>query len=353
MSSRILLILTYFAFQYANAIAQQKGSSSSEKELYLSCIAFYNVENLFDTIDTPGKDDAEYLPGAPIQWNTQKYNAKLNKLSEVISQLGTEAVPTGPAVVGLCEVETQGVVEDLAKNEKLKKNNYQVVFHDGPDRRGVDVALMYNSELFTVTNSKSYTLRLASDTSFRTRDQLVVSGKLQGEEMHFIVCHWPSRRGGEKKSRPLRIEAAKLARHIIDSLLKIDANARIILMGDLNDDPINASVKKTIGTTADPQQASTQKFYNAMEDLYKKGIGTLAYRDNWNLFDQMILSPGIAKGGKDTWGFYKAKVFNRDFVKQSDGNFKGYPWRTYVGGTYYGGYSDHFAVYVFLVKEKK
>jgi hypothetical protein len=332
---------------------QVSAQLDKNKKYLVSCIAFYNVENLYDTIDSPGVNDHEFTPNGPNQWNTLKYYKKLDRLAEVISQLGSEATPDGPAVIGLCEVENLNVLEDLVKTEKLKKNNYQIVHYDGPDHRGVDVALLYNPKYFKATNSKSYTLKINDDTTFKTRDQLVVSGIFDGEPMHFIVAHWPSRRGGQKASNPKRIEAGKLGRKIIDSLIALNANAKIAYMGDLNDDPVNASVKVHINTSAKIDKTTGNKLFNPMEELFKKGIGTLAWKDSWNLFDQIIITAPFVKQTYADWQFYKAKVFNKDFVKQDEGNFKGYPFRTFAGGQYTGGYSDHFAVYILLMKEKK
>lgn len=322
------------------------------KQYHVACVGFYNIENLYDTINQPNNDE-EFLPESANKWNTAKYYKKLENLSTVISQLGIDATPEGVSILGLAEVENRGVLEDLVKTEKLKNRNYQIVHYDGPDRRGVDVALLYNPNHFVVDNSASYTLKIPGLDNFHTRDQLLVSGRLNGEKIHIIVGHWPSRRGGEKRSRPLREAAADLSRHIADSILQIEPNAKIMIIGDLNDDPTNSSVKKHIKTVAKREEIQEDLFFNPMEELYKKGIGTLAWKDSWNLFDQIILSYSLTKCHYETFCYYGAKVFNKPFVRQEEGNFKGYPFRTFAGGAYTGGYSDHFAVYVILLKEKK
>jgi hypothetical protein len=322
------------------------------KQYMVSCIGFYNVENLFDTIDSPDTNDAEYLPEGDNKWTTEKYNKKLENLSEVISQLVAEITPEGPAVLGLAEVENRTVLEDLVKTEKLKPFGYDIVHYDSPDRRGVDVALLYQPRYFKVVSSNSFTLKLENDTGFYTRDQLLVTGVFDSDTMHVMVAHWPSRRGGEKKSAPLRNAAAALARSVIDSLFKINENARIIFMGDLNDDPVNESLKKYMKTNGSYNKLNNNELFNPMENLYKKGIGSLAYRDSWNLFDQVLLSPSLVNNGYKKFGYYSARVFNKNFVCQQEGSFKGYPLRTFAGGAYTAGYSDHFAVYVVLAKEK-
>jgi hypothetical protein len=204
--------------------------------------------------------------------------------------------------------------------------------------------------MYTVYAHKSYRLSMV-DTSFRTRDQLVVSGVLDGDTTHVIVCHWPSRRGGEKRSEPNRKAAAELARHIIDSLLTIDSDSRIMLMGDLNDDPVNVSVSRFVNATGDRTKAVGGVFFNAMYEPYKKGIGTLAWRDSWNLFDQIILSPSLVSGAGGRYKYYGVRIFNESYLRQTEGNFAGYPFRTYVGDTFQDGFSDHFPVFVILVKE--
>ncbi len=341
------LLISYFFFLISIfSIAQ-------EKQYFVSCIGFWNVENFYDTLDDPLTDDKEFLPDGENRWNSEKYERKLKNLSEVISQMGTEISPDGLAILGLAEIENKNVLEDLVKTEKLKKFNYEIVHYNSPDKRGVDVALIYQPKYFKVTSSKTFTLKMPNDTGFYTRDQLLVSGIFDEKPLHIIVAHWPSRRGGEAKSSPKRIAAAILARSIIDSLTAADSEARIMFMGDLNDDPVNVSVKKNLRTNADKSKLRNGELFNPMEDLYDKGIGTLAWNDSWNLFDQIILSQPLVKNEFSSFEFFGAKVFNKPFVRQDEGNFKGYPFRTFAGGNYTGGYSDHFAVYVILAKERK
>ncbi len=314
-------------------------------------VGFWNCENFYDTLNDPLKQDEEFLPSANYQWNTKKYYTKLDHMSDVISQLATDATPDGVAIMGLCEIENRSVLEDIVKAPKLKSRNYKIVHFEGPDARGVDVALLYNSKYFTLTSAHPYHLTLVVDSTHTTRDQLLVSGKLLGEEFHFLVCHWPSRFGGGL-SEPNRIAAAKLGRKIIDSILKVNANAKVILMGDLNDDPTDVSIKKYLNTVGKASDAKAPILFNASESLFKKGIGTLAYNDLWNLFDQQIMTPALVNGNYKGLHFHEAYIFNKPFVLVENGRFKGYPNRTYSGGSYTGGYSDHFAVYSILLKEK-
>ncbi len=341
-------IVLFFLVSFTKLFSQQSTDQITEKKYKNISIAFYNIENLFDTIDSPNTIDSEFTPSGSKQWNSEKYYYKLNKLSEVISQLGPNGNP--PVVLGLCEVENKEVLEDLVNTEVLKKFNYQIIHYNSPDERGVDVALLYRNKYFFPENSKSLTLTLSDDTAFKTRDMLLVSGKIENESFHFMVAHWPSRRGGEKRSRPKRIEAAKLAKTHIDSILRLNPNHKLIFMGDLNDDPKSISVTRYMQSVHQTEKLTRNNLYNAMYKDYIKGIGTLAWRDTWNLFDQMLLSDNLLKGTFTDYQYYGTRVFNKPFVRQMEGSFKGYPFRTYVGDTFQGGYSDHFGVYIILSK---
>ncbi|MCX8144337.1 MAG: endonuclease/exonuclease/phosphatase family protein [Bacteroidia bacterium] len=342
-----LLFVSFFvSFTFAQKL--EKGTN-----YHIVVVGFWNVENLYDTIDDPKKDDQEFLPNGTNLWNTSRYLRKLDHLAEVIKQMGEEFTPDGPAVLGMCEIENINVLKDLAKQEKIANRNYQAILIEGPDARGVDPALMYNPKYFKPEKSVSYHVKLVTDSAHKTRDILVVYGKLLGEPFAFLVNHWPSRRGGEEASRPNRIAAAKIARHIADSITASNPNIKIMIMGDYNDDPINESIKKYIRTYDDLKRTRDDEFFNPMEKLYKKGIGTLAYQDQWNLFDQILINKPLLPSDYSTLQYFDVKIFNKPFVRNDFGNFRGYPFRTIVGGNYQGGYSDHFAVYVGLARKVK
>lgn len=327
--------------------------SQEEKSYRLFCVAFYNLENLFDTINDPSINDEEFLPDGKNSWTGERYQEKLDHLSTVISRIGAELCPDGPVILGISEVENRKVLEDLVMEEGIRSRDYQIVHFDSPDRRGIDVSLLYQPAYFSVLHAVSHKLTVPGEPEYRTRDQLVVSGICEQDTLHFIVGHWPSRSSGEKVTLPYRVAAATLARTIVDSIFAVSSNAKIILMGDLNDNPPDKSVLKVLGTTASKENAAKGILYNPMTQLYKKGIGSLAYRDAWSLFDQMILSASLVHGDLDSYRFYKVKVFNERFLAQPEGEFKGYPYRTYGGGVYMGGYSDHFPVYLYLYKEAR
>lgn len=348
MSLKIkILSALLFVTVFSNAQTLAKG-----KNYFVSAIGFWNVENLYDTLNDPKRDDEEFLPEGKNAWTGPRYWEKINHLAKVVSEMATDATPEGLSIIGFCEVENKNCLEDLAKDPQLKSRNYQSILIDGPYNRGVDPALMYNPKHFKVTNVVTYPVPLAQDTGYKTRDELVVSGLLFGEPLALIINHWPSRRGGELASRPGRITAAKIAKRIADSITKANPATKVVIMGDLNDDPTNESVKKHINTVSDPAKMKDNTYFNPMEPLFRQGIGSLAWQDSWNLFDQTILSKAFCPTDYKTFQYYKAFVFNKAYLKSDFGNFKGYPFRTYSGGSYTAGYSDHFPVYLIMVREK-
>ena len=339
------------AVQFSCSSKKSVANTDKEKKVKveMSSVGFYNVENLFDTIDNENLDE-EYLPGGANKWGTMKYNSKLKRMSYAISQIGLDQTPMGLAILGVSEIENRGVLEDLVKQPDIANRSYQIVHYDSPDRRGIDVGLIYNPRLFTVTNSKSYRL-YTDDTRFLTRDQLMVSGYLMGEKIHLIVNHWPSRSGGEERSRPKRNAAAGLTRSIVDSLYKVEPKARIIVMGDLNDDPMNESCAVILGAKKNAEDVGPKDLYNVFWKTLEKGTGTLSYNDQWNLFDQIIISPELINGDKKNLRFWKSEVFYRNFLIQQEGRYKGTPLRTHGGGVWLDGYSDHLPTLIYLVKE--
>jgi len=326
--------------------------SQKEKNHKTVSIGFYNLENLFDTIyDSELLLNEEFTPKSPKQWTSDRYQQKLSNMAYVISNMATGVTPDGIAILGVCEVENRGVLEDLVMEESIKERNYQIIHFDSPDKRGIDVGLLYNPIYFEVTNSKSYYLGLPDDTSFFTRDQLIVSGLSDGEKIHIIVNHWPSRRGGMEKSQHKRIAAGDLSRYIVDSLLVLDKDAKIIVMGDMNDDPDDVSVTRHLKAKGNREELKEHELYNPMFPLHTDSIGTLAYRKKWNLFDMVIVSQGLLGESNYEYKYYQAEVFDQPYLRQTEGDYAGYPNRTYAGKYYLGGYSDHFPVYVYLIKE--
>ena len=351
MKKKFLSIVFALIGLSIGVIAISGQSQDREKQHIVVCIGFYNVENLFDTINSPGINDSDFTPEGSKGWNTARYMEKLDRLGEVIKKMGAELTPDGPAVLGLCEVENRAVLVDLANNHFIKDRNYQVVHYTGPDRRGIDVALMYNPKYFKYISSKPYPTIIPDRPGFRTRDQLLVTGELLGERMHFIVSHWPSRGGGERRSRPMRIAAADIARAIVDSIQLAEPGAKVVLMGDYNDDPSSISIRRHLRAHGNLKNLKDDELFNPFEDHYRRGIGSLAWRDSWNLFDMHLLTPSLVRNDASTFRFHKAVVFNPPFLRQPTGRFQGYPFRSYSGDMYQSGYSDHFPTYIFLIRE--
>jgi hypothetical protein len=329
--------------------------NAQEKKTYkIHTVAFYNLENLFDTINDPTKYD-EASPMMELKTNRSNvYKHKVRNMADVISKIGVEMAHNSPAIIGVSEVENREVLEDLVNDSLLIEKDYGIVHYHSPDARGIDVALLYQKQFFTPTSTSSHELKIYDDTSRKrvyTRDQLLVSGKLDGDLIHIIVNHWPSRSGGEAKSRPKRVAAAKLSKHLVDSLQVVDPYAKVFIMGDLNDDPTNASVKKVLNAKRDKKKVEFKDIYNPYESMFKNGIGTTAYRDAWSLFDQILITAPLLKKDFSSYRFYKAGIFNENFLTQKSGRFKGYPYRSFGYSGFTEGYSDHFPVYVYLIKE--
>ena len=348
----------YFLFIIALILLVTTNYGQSDKKEYqIRTISFYNLENLFDTINDPKKND-EASPMMELKENkTVVYQKKLKNMAKVISEIGLDIAKTSPAIIGVSEIENRDVLEDLINTEALKKYSYNIIHYDSPDYRGIDVALLYQEEYFKPIHHDSFELKLWSEKGKRyyTRDQLLVSGYLDDEMVHIIVNHWPSRRGGEKKSRPSREKAAALNMEIINKIRESEPNAKIITMGDFNDDPNNSSIKKVLKAKGKKKDLKEGDIYNPMEDMFRRGFNTLGYRDNINLFDQILMTSPLVTSTKDytSYKLYKANIFNPKYLISSTGRYKGYPFRSFSYSTFTDGYSDHFPVYIYLIKEKK
>ncbi len=334
----------------------QKTKTEEKTSYRVSCVAFYNLENLFDTIHDEGKNDYEYLPDGGMKWDALKYENKLKNMAYAISRFGEDVTPQGAACVGVAEVENMRCMEDLARTLKENHNkNYVPVLLEGPDRRGVDVGFLYNPDLFTPVNIKGHELKAhyADGGVVRTRLQLLISGYLQGEKVHIIVNHWPSRYGGELSSRPTRDTAAMLTKSICDSIYRKEPRAKIIIMGDLNDDPYNNSCKNVLNAKKERKDVEEQGLFNTMWQMLERGNGSLAYNGSWNLFDQIIISePLMNADPKKGWSYWKAQIFNKPFLTVQEGKDKGTPLRTHKAGIWQNGYGDHYPTMIYLIKQK-
>ena len=293
----------------------------AQKKFSVYAVGFYNQENLFDYTHDEGKNDYDFTPNGSYHWNEMKYTHKLANMSQVLAEMGTDVLPNvGCAFIGLAECENEHVVKDLVAQPALAQRNYQYVHIEGPDKRGF----------------------------------LTVSGTMANEHVTVIVCHLPSRGAGSY----YRELGAKQVKVLKDSLLQEDPNCKIFVMGDMNDDPMDASMHKSLSAKAEITEVGSNDMYNPWYNiLAKQGHGTLQYQGKWNLFDQIILSPNLLnkEGTKDytTLKYWKSQIFRRDYLFQQEGKYKGNTKRTTAGGVWLDGYSDHLPVVTYLAKEQK
>ena len=329
---------------------------AQQKQNYkVAIVAFYNCENFYDTVHNPMINDIDFTPAGAYKYNTAIYLDKVKKLANVISQIGVDVNRDGPALLGVAEIENDTVLRDLIHSPSLLRCNYQIVHYDSRDPRGIDVALIYNPKYFVVEESKPLFVQLPGRSKYAryTRDILWVRGKLDGEEINILVNHWPSKLGGEGKSASARAAAAAVCKIQLALIEKNTPNAKTIVMGDLNDDPISPSITRVLNAKARVQDVKEGDVYNPWAELYNKGIGTLAYNDCWSLFDQILLTYPWLNKQQDGFFFYKQFVFNKEFMTENRGVRKGYPMRTWDGFIYRGGYSDHYPSYIVLLKKTK
>ena len=350
MKKVYLLLLTMFLFLGTNE------SMAQSKKYSVYGVGFYNLENLFDTCHDAGKNDYEYLPEGTNKWTGLKYTHKLRNMSRVLSEMGTDKLPkVGCAVIGVSEVENAKCLTDLCNQEPLKAKNFQFVHIEGPDQRGVDCALLYNPALFTVRDVKlvPYIYRLPQDSLRATRGFLVVSGTMADEHVTVVVCHLPSRGA----TSFYREEGGAQVKLVKDSLIAEDPNVKVLVMGDMNDDPQDASMAKCLGAKRKIKDVGDGDMYNPWWDVLASGTGTLMYDGAWNLFDQIILSPSLINrdNSKDysTLKLFSHQIFRRDYLFQKDGKYKGNTLRTQAGGVWLDGFSDHLPTVVYLIKEQK
>ncbi len=330
--------------------------SAQEKKFGMYAVGFYNQENLFDTIHDEGKNDYEYLPDGAMKWNGMKYFAKLKNMASVLAEMGRDKLPNaGAAVIGASEVENSRVMADLVEQPPLKERGMQFVHIEGPDKRGVDCALIYNPRFFTPEKSFLQPYIYEEENSeYATRGFLTVQGKMAGDDVTFIVCHWPSR-AAVSYYREL---GGRQVRALKDSICAANPDMKVFIMGDMNDDPFDPSMAKALGAKRDIRKVGKSDLYNPWWNVLKKeGRGTLMYDGKWNLFDQIVMTPNLldAEGKKDysSLKYFKHEIFSRNYLFQDEGRYKGNTKRTHAGGVWLNGYSDHLPVVVYLVKEIK
>ena len=328
-------------------------------------VGFYNLENLFDTYDDPVKNDEEFLPEGKNQWTEVKYQKKLFNMATVIAEMA-KANKAFHTILGVSEIENRLVLEDLVSHPLVSDANFQIVHYDGPDRRGVDVGLLYRADQFEYMGSESIpfsfedtqvpiTLSKEEQDYFRTRDILMVHGLIDGEHIAFYVAHLPSRIGG--KGSDLRSLGADIIKRHSDRLSQKYPGIKMIVMGDMNDDPHDDSMSKWLGAVRNIEDTQKGGFFNPFWDMLLDGYGSLGYRDVWSIYDQVIPSETLVNAPENTLkvqkigkkGYYGA-IFKRPFMVTQQGQYKNYPFRTFSNGKFVNGYSDHFPAYIVIGK---
>ncbi|MDE7005717.1 endonuclease/exonuclease/phosphatase family protein [uncultured Alistipes sp.] len=317
-------------------------------------VVFYNFENLFDTINDPDVLDEEFTPEGLKRWNSTKYNKKIANLERVLFDIAVEDKDF-PAVIGVSEIENRNVMEDVIAQSKLAHADYRVVHYDSPDLRGVDVGFYYRPDVFKLEGSAPIPFHMPELPDFRTRDFVTMWGTIDSEPFFFLVSHWPSRLGGKEASDPKRMAAARRVKEIVDSVQCANPATKVVVMGDLNDDATDDSIVEGLGAKGKPQEVQPGDMFNPFIALLKAGYGTLAYRDSWNLFDNIVVSANLVDAPAGTLrllavGKFYGGIFRRPYMIQKSGQYKGYPLRTFVGNDFQGGFSDHFPVYIYIGK---
>lgn len=307
----------------------------------MQTVAFYNVENLFDLKNNKAKHDNDFLPNSNKKWTQKRYENKLNKIGFAIANIGKQETGKHPAIIGLAEIENADVLKDLVNTKDLKACNYNYIHFDSKDERGIDVALLYDTTVFEVLHKKAFEITLTDldGTPDYTRDVLLVSGLLNKKKIHVLVNHWSSRREGEKETEFKRLESSNKVSTILDDLIKEDENAKIMIIGDFNDEPQSESIKRLV---------THYNLFNPMETLRSFDRGSVKHQRQWYIFDQILITTNFFENTQNEFEFYKANIFDVPFLKIPEGHFKGAPYRTYAGPKYKGGYSDHFPVYIIL-----
>ncbi|MDN3641507.1 endonuclease [Lutimonas halocynthiae] len=300
-------------------------------------IAFYNLENLFDPLENDNTLDKDFTPDGIYNWDDIKYRQKIDNLANTISKIGLIRSETPPVLIGVCEVENESCLEDLIQSEALKSYDYGYVFHKSSDKRGIHVALLYQKKHFQITDDKAISVNFEPQIDGEsTRDIIHVSGLLFRKPIHLILNHWPSRTDGTSKTNHKRMSASIVVQNIIEEIKKEEEEAKIIIMGDFNDEPLSESL-----------QAYAEKgFFNPMEIFQKLKKGSVKFKGKWIMFDQILFNNQLSEAN---WFDYQStQIYVEPCLIQKSGRYRGSPKRTFLGSYYQGGYSDHFPVFIYF-----
>jgi predicted extracellular nuclease len=309
-------------------------------------VVFYNVENLYDTIDDQSINDAEFQPGAENKWDTEKYTHKLSQISKVLST--TDSIEL-PAIIGLTEIENLNVLKDLVNTPALKRGKYKIIHEESKDPRGIDVALLYKPSVFRELSHHKIPVSYDTAGDRGIRECLYVCGILgKKDTLHLVINHWKSRTGGTDKTEGKRLIYAQTVRHTVDSLFETNTNAQVLLMGDFNDTPTDSSTLNVLRAQPFDDKLAYRQLYNLSYAAAVQGEGSHYYK-NWEMFDQIIVSTALLmQKNSGITSDTDAKVFKRDWMCYRNSHGLMVPDRSYASGKYHGGFSDHFPVMVKL-----
>jgi len=357
---RILIILTALVLFTTMSQAQQTGGKN-----YV--VGFYNLENLFDIYDDPVKNDAEFLPEGKNKWTEAKYQKKLQNMAKVIRSMKEEN-GAWHALLGVSEIENRLVLEDLVMEPQIAEANYQIIHYDGPDRRGVDVALLYKPEVFKYLDSESipftfegssidFVMDEGQKNYFKTRDILMVHGTIDGEHFAIYVAHLPSRAGGKKGGNQLRDRGGEIMYNHAMMMQEKYPGIKIVCMGDMNDNPTDPSMAEYLHGRETREEVTDKDFFSPFTSMLKAGFGSLAYQGVWSIYDLLLVNNALANPQDGTFGLrqlhkkgYYGRIYNPKFLTNQKGQYKGTPFRTFSNGSFIGGYSDHYPTYIVITK---
>ena len=342
-------------------------AAQAQKKVQNHVIGFYNLENLFDIYNDPVKNDEEFLPEGKNKWTEAKYQKKVQNMAKVIRSMKEEN-GVWHALLGVSEIENRLVLEDLVWDEQIREANYQIIHYDGPDRRGVDVALLYKPEIFTFLDSESIPFTFEGSSIewiqskeerdyFRTRDILMVHGMIDGEHFAVYVAHLPSRSGGKKGGNQLRDRGGEIMYNHAMEMQKKYPGIKIVCMGDMNDNPTDPSMAEYLHGREFMEDVTDADFFSPFTSMLKAGFGSLAYQGVWNIYDLLLVNNALAHPQDGTFGLlqlhkkgYYGRVYNPKFLTNQSGQYKGTPFRTFSNGAFIGGYSDHYPTYIVITK---
>ena len=357
---KILIIIAALSLFCSAAFAQKTGTQNH-------VIGFYNLENLFDVYNDLVKNDEEFLPEGKNKWTEAKYQKKLHNMAKVIRAMKEEN-GVWHALLGVSEIENRLVLEDLVWEEQIREANYQIIHYDGPDRRGVDVALLYNPKVFTFLDSESipftfegssidFVMTKEQQDYFKTRDILMAHGTIDGEHFAVYVAHLPSRAGGKKGGNQLRDRGGEIMYEHAMKMQQKYPGIKIICMGDMNDNPTDPSMAEYLHGKEFKADVTDADFFSPFTSMLKAGFGSLAYQGVWSIYDLLLVNNALANPAEGTFGLrqlhkkgYYGRIYNAKFLTNQAGQYKGTPFRTFSNGAFIGGYSDHYPTYIVITK---